>query len=76
MESLGHGGDLNWGKIIILMDKAHEIMTEIKVHLIQCAKENPRCSYTEEDVSNICNDHELLLTLLDDALSEVQKLDL
>ncbi len=29
-----HGGDLNGDGIIILMDKAHDIITEIKAHLI------------------------------------------
>ncbi len=33
-----HGGDLNGGEIIILMDKAHEIMVEIKGHLTKCEK--------------------------------------
>ncbi len=42
-----HGGDLYRGRIIILMDKAHDIMTEIKAHLIQCAKYNTRCSYSK-----------------------------
>ncbi len=37
-----HGGDLNGGGIIILMDKVHDIMTEIKAYLIQCVKDNSR----------------------------------
>ncbi len=38
-----HSGDLNGGVIIILMDKAHDNMSEIKAHLIQCTKDNTRC---------------------------------
>ncbi len=53
------------------MDKIHDILIEINDHLIQCAKDNSRCSYSEEDVNNICDDCELLLTLWDSALSEV-----
>ncbi len=66
-----HGRDLNGGGIIILVDKAHDIMTEIKAHLIQRAKDNRRCSYKEEDANNICYDDELIVILWDGALSEV-----
>ncbi len=55
------------------MDKANENMTETNGHLTQCAKANPRCAYTE-DVTNICDNHELLLTFWDGSLSEVQRL--
>ncbi len=68
-----HGGDITGGGILAIMDSAHEILTGIKGHLISCVNENPSCSYTEDDVTNIYNDHEL--TLWDDALSVVQKLD-
>ncbi len=67
-----HGGDLNGGGIIILMDESHDIISEIKAHLIQCAKDNTRCSYSKEDINNISDYHELLLTLWDGALFEVQ----
>ncbi len=70
-----HGGDLNGGGIIILMENAHDIMSEIKEHLLGHAETNPTCSYPKEDIENICDDHELLLTLWDGALSEVQVKD-
>ena len=67
-----HGGDLNGGGIIILMENAHDIMSEIKEHLLGHAETNPTCSCPKEDIENLCDDHELLLTLWDGALSEVQ----
>ncbi len=57
------------------MDETHDIMTEIKGHFTQCAIGNSWCSYTEVEVLNISDDHELLLTLCAGAFSELQMID-
>ncbi len=48
-------------------------MTEIRGHLTYCAKDNPSCSHTYDNITNVCDNHEILLTLWDCKLSKAKK---
>jgi len=68
-----HGGDLNGGGVLMLMEYSTEIMKEIGAYLVESKSEKSR--YSDDEILCLCDSYAHLLTVWDGALSESQAVD-